>query len=254
MPLPPPDARTTLTIRATEYRRATTTMKSTRRSTGTLDTCAEDDLDHSVSSLSLSSKPERESCNCTVIANIEKRKKSVKFNQVEIIEFPYTLGDNPSVSFGPPISMAYSHQDRFSVDLIEYDDAKQTIHRRSMQEMRMDQMLRTHILQSSGHSLRDIMQATMEAQTARELRRQSVQSSAAHLMFRQARTTARRRIQSAQSSFSSLKQCQFAALHVTHRASKERRENAASADPCKNQATNESSISATEHHRDSITI
>jgi len=189
-------------------------MKSIRRSTGTLATCADDDFDLSVSSLSLSSI-EEENLICStaihnVVANIEKRKKSVRFDQVEVIEFPYILGDNPSVSFGPPISMTHTHQDRFSVDLIEYDDAKQTIHRRSMQEMKMDQMLRTHILQSSGHSLRDIMHATAEAQAAQELRRQSVQSSAANLMFHQARTTARRRIQSAQSSFSSLKQSHFA--------------------------------------------
>ena len=186
-------------------------MKSIRRSTGTLATCADDDFDLSVSSLSLSSVPEEENCICSdairnIVADVEKRKKSVRFNQVEA----YILGDNPSVSFGPPMSMTHTHQDRFSVDLIEYDDAKQTIHRRSMQEMRMDQMLRTHILQSSGHSLRDITQATFEAQTARELRRQSVQSRAANLMFHQARTTARRRIQSAQSSFSSLKQSHFA--------------------------------------------
>lgn len=191
-------------------------MKSIRRSTGTLATCADDDFDLSVSSLSLSSiEEENRICSTAisnVVANIEKRKKSVRFDQVEVIEFPYLLGDNPSVSFGPPISMTHTHQDRFSVDLIEYDDAKQTIHRRSMQEMRMDQMLRTHILQSSGHSLRDIMRATAEAQAARELRRQSVQSSAANLMFHQARTTARRRIQSAQSSFSSLKQSHFATI------------------------------------------
>ena len=85
------------------------------------------------------------------VANIQQvKKKAIQFGQMTIIEFPYTLGDNPSVSSGPPISMGPIHQDKFSVDLIEYDDAKQSIHRRSIPEMRMDQMLRTHILQSSG--------------------------------------------------------------------------------------------------------
>ena len=142
------------------------------------------DLHLSVSSLSLcsssssSSDAEEDALIHDVVANIQQvKRKAIKFNRLEIIEFPYTLGDNPSVSSGPPISMGPIHQDRFSVDLIEYDVAKQSIHRRSTPEMRMDQMLRTRILQSSGHSLREIMQATIEAQNCRELRRQSVQSS-----------------------------------------------------------------------------
>ena len=238
---------------------------STASSTSTTSMCTEE-LHLSVSSLLLSSPEEDAGATHDVAThNVAeqraqakgrhvhvKRKKAVKFNEVEIFEFPYMLGDNPSVSLGPPISMAHTHQDRFSVDLIAYDDAKENIHRRSTQEMRMDQMLRTHILQSSGHSLQDIMQATMEAQNARELRHQSVQSSATcgHLMFHQARTTARRRIQSAQTSFSSLKQCNFAAIHRAPKGSRTYKgadNNAA----CKNQEVK--SCPGVRHHRDSIT-
>ena len=162
------------------------TMKSMRRSTSTTQ-----DLHLSVSSLSLcsssstsSSDSEEDAVIHNVVANIQQvKRKAIQFGRVTIIEFPYALGDNPSVSSGPPISMGPIHQDRFSVDLLEYDDAKLSIHRRSIPEMRMDQMLRTHILQSSGHTLREIMQATIEAQDHRELRRQSVQSSSTHLML-----------------------------------------------------------------------
>jgi len=233
-------------------------IRSSTSSTATTSMCTEE-LHLSVSSLSLSS-PEEDAAATHNIANIEqqqdkcqptpvKRKKALKFNEVEIIEFPYVLGDNPSVSLGPPLSMAHTHQDRFSVDLIAYDDAKETIHRRSNQEMRMDQMLRMHILQSSGHSLQDIMQATVEAQNARELRHQSVQSSAtcAHLMFHQARTTARRRIQSAHTSFSSLKQCNFAAVHRAPKGS--RTHKGADNTACKKQVK---SCPGVRYHRDSI--
>lgn len=234
---------------------------STTSSASTTSMCTEE-LHLSVSSLSLSS-PEEDTVAATHnVANIEqqqakdllvpipvKRKKALKFNEVEIFEFPYMLGDNPSVSLGPPISMAHTHQDRFSVDLIAYDEAKETIHRRSTQEMRMDQMLRMHILQSSGHSLQDIMQATVEAQNARELRHQSVQSSStcAHLMFHQARTTARRRIQSAHTSFSSLKQCNFAAVHRAPKGS--RTYKGADDTACKKQVK---SCPGVRYHRDSI--
>ena len=45
------------------------------------------------------------------------RSRTVKFSNVEIIELPYTLGDNPSVSGGPPVSASWISQKRTSLDL-----------------------------------------------------------------------------------------------------------------------------------------
>ena len=42
---------------------------------------------------------------------------SVNFSKVEIIELPYTLGDNPAVSSGPPVSASWIAQKRTILDL-----------------------------------------------------------------------------------------------------------------------------------------
>ena len=42
---------------------------------------------------------------------------SVKFAKVEIIELPYTLGDNPAVSSGAPISASWIAQKKTTLDL-----------------------------------------------------------------------------------------------------------------------------------------
>ena len=248
---------THLSLKDTWHKTNCKIMKSMRRSTSTTQ-----DLHLSMSSLSLSSSSsstsssdsEEDAVIQNVVANIQQvKRKAIQFGRVNIIEFPYTLGDNPSVSSGPPISMGPIHQDRFSVDLLEYDDAKLSIHRRSIPEMRMDQMLRTHILQSSGHTLREIMQATIEAQDHRELRRQSVQSSSTHLMLYRAKTNARRRLQS---SFVSLKQRNFA-TSMQQRVSQTNNSSAGRNTTNTNSKTNQpKNLGATTHMRprDSLTL
>ena len=45
------------------------------------------------------------------------RSKRVKFSQIEIIELPYALGDNPSVSCGVPITASWEAQKRTTLNL-----------------------------------------------------------------------------------------------------------------------------------------
>ena len=54
----------------------------------------------------------------TVSDRAPSRKRStVSFSKVEIIELPYTLGDNPAVSSGAPISVSWIAQKRTILDL-----------------------------------------------------------------------------------------------------------------------------------------
>ena len=54
----------------------------------------------------------------TVSGQARRNKRStVSFSNVEIIELPYTLGDNPSVSSGAPISASWIAQKRTILDL-----------------------------------------------------------------------------------------------------------------------------------------
>lgn len=45
----------------------------------------------------------------------------VSFGQIEIREYPRCLGDNPSVTVGPPISMGWKHDQAYRLDLSEYE-------------------------------------------------------------------------------------------------------------------------------------
>jgi hypothetical protein len=65
----------------------------------------------------------------------DERKKSVNFSQVEIIELPIILGDNPSLSSGgPPMCVGWEPMRRseFPVDVYEKHRPKRRSNRRGL--------------------------------------------------------------------------------------------------------------------------
>ena len=104
------------------------------------------------------------------------RSKSVRFDTVEIREYPYVLGDNPSVSAGPPLSIGWEPQDEFTVGFDEYETGKPT-RPRDIYEMRFDETLRLLILQSSGYTMREIAQAVIDVRIIQHHREETAQSS-----------------------------------------------------------------------------
>ena len=122
--------------------------------------------------------------------------RNVGFNKVEMFEFPYTIGDSPSVTSGAPLAMGPCHQNRYFFDFHEYEKAKITLPRRSKQQMMMDAELRTRILLNCGYSLSRIFEAAAAAEKARKLRHESATSSATAIALNEARTMARRKMQS----------------------------------------------------------
>ena len=122
--------------------------------------------------------------------------RNVGFNKVEIFEFPYTIGDSPSVTSGDPLAMGPCHQKRYIFEFHEYDEAKMALPRRTKQHMMMDAELRTRILLNFGYSLSKIFEAAAAAEKARKLRRESATSSATVIALNEARTMARRKMQS----------------------------------------------------------
>ena len=128
--------------------------------------------------------------------NICNSSSTISFSKVEIFEFPYTIGDSPSVTGGAPLAMEPYHQDKYIFDFEEYDDAKMALHHRTKQQLRMDADLRTRILLTHGHSLAKIFEAEAAAKKARELRQQSANSCATLIALNQARLVTRRKLQS----------------------------------------------------------
>jgi len=74
----------------------------------------------------------------------------VSFDTIAIREYDQTIGDNPSVSYGPPISLDWSYSSEINVDLEDYETDRPP--RRSLRAMRTNYYHRKHILSLYGHS------------------------------------------------------------------------------------------------------
>jgi len=97
------------------------------------------------------------------------KRKSVSFSDVVVREYPMTLGDNPSVSRGPPISISWEHIAEHSVDLESH--IKMTpFPRRQKGQMIMPPKVRRELLYEMGYSHLDIVKATEEARCIRAQR------------------------------------------------------------------------------------
>ncbi|KAL7535228.1 hypothetical protein ACHAWF_005097 [Thalassiosira exigua] len=85
--------------------------------------------------------------------------KLVNFDTIEFREYPCVLGDNPSTSAGPPISIGcrYCAEDTVTVDLVYYERGVQG--RRSKRELAIPANVRVDILRGAGYSRSEIYAA-----------------------------------------------------------------------------------------------
>lgn len=67
----------------------------------------------------------------------------VGFSSVEIIELPYTLGDNPAVSCGPPISASWGSQKRTILNLDFFEQYRPF--RRDKEALHLSRRARTEL-------------------------------------------------------------------------------------------------------------
>mmetsp|Transcript_16335 Transcript_16335/g.21338 ORF Transcript_16335/g.21338 Transcript_16335/m.21338 type:complete len:145 (+) Transcript_16335:183-617(+) len=94
-------------------------------------------------------------------------RKSVSFNSLEIREYPIILGDNPSVSSGIPITIAWDH---YGCEVQSVDDYEKYRHpRRDMYEMRLPAKVRIRMAMegSSKEEMRAVFRSTMKIQKQR---------------------------------------------------------------------------------------
>ena len=77
-------------------------------------------------------------------------KKRVSFNQIHIREYSLEMGDNPSCSRGPPLSISWDYNDVGSIDLQEFEETRPA--RRYHGELIIPLSVRKEILLSSGYS------------------------------------------------------------------------------------------------------
>jgi hypothetical protein len=97
--------------------------------------------------------------------------KKLSFDKVEIIELAITLGDNPSVSAGAPLTVEWKSQKRttFQLDFFE----KFRPERRSRSSLVISTEDRKGLLLNHGFCLEEIVDASLEAARIRRDRRKT---------------------------------------------------------------------------------
>ena len=97
-----------------------------------------------------------------------KCSRKVQFHKIEIVEFPITLGDNPAVSGGPPLSTEMYPQRIIKADIDAFERLRPK--RRSQSKLRISRRSREYLLLKNGFNQDDINQCSVEAERIRTLR------------------------------------------------------------------------------------
>ena len=100
--------------------------------------------------------------------------KSVRFHSIEIIECAVTIGDNPSVSSGVPITIEWTCQKRTKLGL-EFFEKFRPPRRSCMKKLRLKSSQREKLLRKAGHTTEEIDDAIHRAEIAIEQRFETMQ-------------------------------------------------------------------------------
>ena len=88
-------------------------------------------------------------------------KKSVSFHQVSIREYPRTIGDNPEVGLGCPITLSWNYHQCDTEGIDTYESSRGQ--RKSSTQMRLHPNTRYRMMLAAGASKKDIEAAAKEA-------------------------------------------------------------------------------------------
>ena len=100
----------------------------------------------------------------------------VAFSTIEIKEYPIIAGDNPSVTIGVPITIAWAPVETRRCTVDDYEERKPSP--RSMMELRMPSSYRVDLLRRLGFTRDEIMLGTKAANITRNRRRRTSETMA----------------------------------------------------------------------------
>lgn len=100
-------------------------------------------------------------------------KKSVSFDSIEVREHCIVLGDNPSVSYGLPVALAWESTSSFIVSVDEFEDSR-IMNRRSESELLLSRLEREALLRSAGYTQRELVSALRSVQKCKRERSASL--------------------------------------------------------------------------------
>jgi hypothetical protein len=116
-----------------------------------------------ISSEKISSAPRtRKLLSIVVSPEEETSKRRVRFTTVEIWEFSIILGDNPSVSDGPPISMSCKPWRRRKFSIEKYENIRKD-RRRTRKQLKLSTKTRESKLRITGYTNEQIQLCSMRA-------------------------------------------------------------------------------------------
>ncbi len=102
--------------------------------------------------------------------------KGVSFAVVEVREYPRILGDSPSVSSGPPISISWTYDATLSVPVDEWERIRDS-DRRTKQEIRVPEDIRRAWLIDAGYSGSEMQSVINVIAQDKKQRRSSIDKS-----------------------------------------------------------------------------
>jgi hypothetical protein len=97
-------------------------------------------------------------------SGVTKPKRTISFTNLEIREYDLTIGDNPSVSYGPPVQLSWQYSEGQTRDLEDYESQKELDRSRGRRSHRVENISwakREALLKRQGFSEDDI-QAKMK--------------------------------------------------------------------------------------------
>ena len=83
-------------------------------------------------------------------------KKGVSFSIVHIQEYPYAIGDNPSVLSGPPLTIGWKSAHTVEVPLDEHERIRIPV-RRNIVQLKIPGNVRMEIRSNAGYTTREII-------------------------------------------------------------------------------------------------
>ncbi len=97
--------------------------------------------------------------------------QGVTFDSITIRDYPMTVGDNPSVSSGPPLTIEWDHMSEITLSLDSYEESKPAP--RNGREMIVPRLAREQIFRDAGFSYNQLIRLTKPVNVARLQRRKT---------------------------------------------------------------------------------
>lgn len=126
-------------------------------------------LDESLRSTGLNSSSRQGSTTKSSVASLDRL---VQFNEIQIREYERTVGDNPSVTKGPPVSIGWNYKEKESKPLEEYENTREE--RKNISNLVLSKRIRTEIILESGVSRKEMAAVVRQTNAAKNKRRTTV--------------------------------------------------------------------------------